>query len=98
MLVAKSLRFARSTVTDMVYGRTPISASMAFSRGALPGGADRRSARRTVHAALDLPLLQAADAGVGATAGCDRVSAVASPKRRTCSPGALTAGRVPALR
>jgi plasmid maintenance system antidote protein VapI len=30
MLVAKSLRFASSTVTDMVYGRTPISASMAF--------------------------------------------------------------------
>jgi len=30
MLVAKSLRFARSTVTDMVYGRTPVSASMAF--------------------------------------------------------------------
>jgi plasmid maintenance system antidote protein VapI len=30
MLVAKSLRFAKSTVTDMVYGRTPVSASMAF--------------------------------------------------------------------
>ena len=30
MVVAKSLRFARSTVTDMVYGRTPVSASMAF--------------------------------------------------------------------
>ncbi|HEX3478952.1 MAG TPA: helix-turn-helix transcriptional regulator [Kofleriaceae bacterium] len=30
MLVAKSLRFARSTVTDMTYGRTPVSASMAF--------------------------------------------------------------------
>jgi hypothetical protein len=29
-LVAKSLRFAKSTVTDMVYGRTPVSASMAF--------------------------------------------------------------------
>lgn len=30
VLVAKSLRFARSTVTDMVYGRTPVSASMTF--------------------------------------------------------------------
>lgn len=29
-LVAKTLRFARSTTTDMVYGRTPVSASMAF--------------------------------------------------------------------
>lgn len=30
MLVAKALRFAKSTVTDMTYGRTPVSASMAF--------------------------------------------------------------------
>ena len=30
MLVAKSLRFSKSTVTDMVYGRSPVSASMAF--------------------------------------------------------------------
>src|SRR6185295_5858855 len=32
----------------------------------LPRGADRRSARRTVHAAVDLPLLQAAGAKLAA--------------------------------
>src|SRR5262249_40377888 len=30
MVVVKVLRFAKNTVTDMVYGRTPVSASMAF--------------------------------------------------------------------